>query len=252
MNTPEILEASKNIFRPAVNLFEKTIYLLESKFDKPIFTEDSTTARRMWKHPYIGREQICIIRGVRIVSGFYSCLVLLENGFTQEIAVILRTICDFHHDIIFLLEDYGKTDITPNQKKFVEDCALPVYLDIKIPFKGVTKIAPLNRDKILAAGARILGEIANPTDAKQMMEIDNDVFSRDTPRLYTFAQQMVLLLQRTFNTFSIMYVAFGLNDQAKELLVARKDFEKNTANFGINYDIEGEKALRNIKKGKPI
>lgn len=62
-----------------------------------------------------------VLMSVRIVSGFYASVCLLKNGYTQEAAVITRTIVEFTEKIFYAEEAQVSGKLTKTQKKMQED-----------------------------------------------------------------------------------------------------------------------------------
>jgi len=278
MNEKEIFDLMDSQCYPALKLFEKSVGLIESKFEKPIFVQEENY--KAWTYKEIGREQICIIRSVRIISGLFACLELLKKGFIQEILTLMRTINDFHQDIIFLLENYGE-ELSENQTKLIQDIVSNTFNDRKIPFKGVKSIATISRDKIMASQSRLFNSLINPTDSKKIEEIGSDVLSRyvhgsyecvmemyggqppwskyymegfeENPRIYQGAQQIIIFVSRHFNIMNLQCGSFGLPEQAIILNDKRIEFDNmNYSKFGLKTELDPDKTLRNLKTGKPI
>lgn len=48
-------------------------------------------------------KHFCIIKAVRAVSGLNAAIILAENGFNQEVCVLVRTIIEYTSHIEFIL-----------------------------------------------------------------------------------------------------------------------------------------------------
>jgi hypothetical protein len=278
MEEKEIFEIIDKQCYPALKLFEKTIRFIESKYDKPIFVQEEN--HKAWRYKEIGRENICIIRSVRIISGLFACFELLKKGFVQELLSIMRTINDFQQDIIFLLENY-KNELSKNQNELIQNIITDTFNNRKIPLKGVKSISTISRDKIMASQSRRLNSLINQADSKKIEEIDSDVFSRyvhasyecvmemyggqppfsnyymegllGTPRIYQGAQQIVIFVSRQFNVMNLQCICFGLAEQSIILNGRRKEFDSiNYPKFGLKTELNPEITLRKLKAGKLI
>lgn len=72
-------------------------------------------------------RHFCLLKGTRAVSGLNACVILSAQGFTQEIAVIVRTIVECKASINFVLADADSGSIS----KLANDHVSKFFADYK-------------------------------------------------------------------------------------------------------------------------
>jgi hypothetical protein len=120
---------------------------------------------------------VAFLKSVRMVSGLNACLCMLEDGYYQEIMVVLRTIDDFFSDILFILENSQRGKLNASQKLFIEDFFKEEFVNPDNPLENSERRSTVPRKKIWASVARQIGQFANPSDAQKILQVTNDAFS---------------------------------------------------------------------------
>ena len=92
--------------RTATETLEIAFQAVESLIEKPVFVDNGHNSR--FKYLSESLDAAILQKAARLVSGLNAALVLLENGFIQELGVIFRTLDEFFQDIIFLLSARSK------------------------------------------------------------------------------------------------------------------------------------------------
>jgi len=102
-----------DIYRKSIDHLESIIHAFKRELEEPelvhgVFVHKSPTI----KH-------VCLLKGVRIVSGLNALLVLFQAGYLTEMGVLIRTVGDCMNAIYFLLEHFP--DKTPEVEKYISN-----------------------------------------------------------------------------------------------------------------------------------
>jgi hypothetical protein len=266
------------VVMPFLESIHELVKAIENKFDKPEYIVIKET--KAWRYANPRLEHICIQRLYRIISGLYACANLLRFGQIQEIGVILRTVTEFQQDIVFLLEDYKPGQPNDAQKKFVEEITKEGYVDLTVPFKGATPRETMSRKKIEASVARHYGMGQNPSDYKQITSLENDIlggfvhavypsvmdiyggdfenpqyhpFGILTKRIFsTWSSQIMIYMERLFYKAYLVAHNFGLEKIGLQAISVKESWDIEAAKYGHFLPKDDKKAMRNLKKGKPL
>jgi len=94
------------------------VHAFADNLEQPVFSAEESGFR----YTAPGARHFCLLRCVRIVSGMYASMALCRAGFTQEIAVVLRTALEFCSQIEYVLASLD-SDLHPQGKaaEFVAD-----------------------------------------------------------------------------------------------------------------------------------
>ncbi|MFA7158998.1 MAG: hypothetical protein WC299_06805 [Kiritimatiellia bacterium] len=273
----ELNEYFKRIFDPALEYYTQVIHRVENRFDRPQLVEVNGIPQ--WRYTKLTVEHMCLLRGVRIISAFNSIRSLLNNGYVQEISVLLRTIDEFQEDIVFLIENYSAKELSAQQKKFLEEMGKEEYFDPNHPFATQIIREPPIRKKIKAAGARFLSPVMNPSDSQKISQIGTDCLSGymhgaypqimelyggppptsrfhltgmlGTPRMDVWMRTVAMYLQRTGPTLGFMCHAFEMENEVQCLRHMKNWFVKELQeSLGCDMDYTPEGILKKIKEGK--
>jgi hypothetical protein len=138
----------EKLLRPTLNAANKIMVEIENRFEKPI--QIDLGGHPVWRYKEPKLEHIVIQRLYRQIGGLRSSFLLLVQGQTQEIAVLLRTVNEFQQDVVFLLENYGK-ELSEHQRVFITEVLKEGYVDITLPWLGAMPRATVSRNKVLAS-----------------------------------------------------------------------------------------------------
>jgi hypothetical protein len=141
-----------DVYREAIDRLEKVISVFEDELEKP----ESVHGTFVYKSPTI--KHVCLLKGVRIISGLNALLVLLQAGYVTEMGVLVRTIGDCINDIYFLIENFP--DITPEVEKYLANFFSGSIDEVEI-LQNEKRIYRTKARKIYASRARLLSEHIN-------------------------------------------------------------------------------------------
>lgn len=275
----ELDDYFKRIFDPAVEYYTTVIGHIENRLPKPELIKLSGVDQ--WRFPELTVEHMCLLRGIRIISAFNAIHVLLTAGYVQEISVILRTVDEFHDDIVFLLENYPSDELSPQQQKFMQEMGKEQYHDINRPFATKTKREPPVRKKVRASVSRFLKPVVNTSDSQEISQLSTDSLSGylhgtyphimelyggappsscfhmrgmiGTPRMETWMRFIAVYLQRTGPIIGYMCKALGMEDDFRNLWHMKNWFVKELEeSFDCNLSSTPDEAVERIKRGTPI
>lgn len=216
---------------------------------------------------------IAFLKGVRVVSGLNACLFLLQGGFIQESMVIIRTIDDFLHEMVFILEKAETGQLDDHQNKFKEDFFREEFKNPNNPLLNETRRETVPKKKIWASAARQMGSYLNPSDLQKMFQVNNDALSgyihgayphimemyggrppkfhvtgmKAAPRVRMCISQIELYTHRAIMVFEGFAKTLGSQELLEYLHETREYFEKQT-DYVQPSDLN--KHLRSLKKRK--
>ena len=142
-----------DIYRESIDHLESIIGAFEQELERPELVHGTF----VYKSPTV--KHVCLLKGIRIVSGLNALLVMFRAGYVTEMGVLIRTIGDCINDIYFLLEHYP--DITPEVEKYMSDFFNEDIDEPKIAQDQERKIHRTKARKIYASRARLLSEHIN-------------------------------------------------------------------------------------------
>ncbi|HUW18966.1 MAG TPA: hypothetical protein VMW16_06660 [Sedimentisphaerales bacterium] len=155
--------------RTAIDNLEKVIGVFEQELEKPVLIHGAFIYNRpMVKH-------VCLLKGVRIVSGLNALMVLFEAGYVTEMGVVMRTISDCINAIYFLLENFPQT--TPEVEQYVSNFFSEVLDEPEIAPSLGKKRYRTKVKKIHASRARLLSEHVNFAVGRDMVYQNYSAYS---------------------------------------------------------------------------
>jgi hypothetical protein len=257
---------------PVLGSCEKAAIAFEDKFGRPRLYQKDNGPK--WVYDENKLEHVCIFRVVRIISAFRACFLLLDRGYLQEIAVLLRTIVAFQAEIVFLIEGYRTGNVSDNQKRFVTECFKEHFQDPTDPSEGVQPRDIVPRKKMHAAFARSLSPVANPTGVQKIINMEEDIFNgfvhgtapcalefygfagttfpefpmhgiANEKKTKTWLKQLLIYLHRFANKVSNLCENFGFPEIGHEISMARVNIERYAnMEFSLSFDGPTPKILR--------
>ncbi|MCE5294259.1 MAG: hypothetical protein LLF94_06555 [Chlamydiales bacterium] len=236
---------------------------------KPVFTDISGFKKFRYEEQTV--YHVALLKGVRVVSGLNACLHLLAGGFVQEVMVIVRTLDDFLHEMIFILENGESGALDNQQRKFLEDFFKEEFKNPSNPLLNETRRDTVPKRKIWASVARKMQPIANPSDFQKICQITNDTLSGYVhgayphimemyggnppkyhvegmlvePRIRTCLDQIQLYTQRAITIFEGFAKDLGSKEWSEYLHTTRDYFEKETQYVQPS---DMEKVVRSLKR----
>ena len=259
-----------------ISLFEKclsdlsiVILEIEGYFPSPKYV--NIGGQPQFRYSENSVYHVAFLKAVRMVSGLNACLCMLEDGYYQEIMVVLRTIDDFFSDILFILEDSEQGKLNEYQKLFIEDFFKEEFVNPANPIKNSKRRSTVPRRKTWASVARQIGQFANPSDAQKILQVTNDAFSGfvhgayphimelyggrpphfhvngvvGSPRIQTCIKQISFYLHHTILAIGILTKSLGLSELSDRIHDIRDYFES-----GIDYKIINDipKNMKELKE----
>jgi hypothetical protein len=98
---------------------ERVTMLLANSLDGPIFYHSGKLSRG-FRYMKPGWRHFCLLKAVRAVSGLNACVRLCSAGFSQEIAVLIRTIAECTTHIDYIVAGLEGEDLAAAQREYVE------------------------------------------------------------------------------------------------------------------------------------
>jgi hypothetical protein len=103
-----------------IQLQEKFLLLFAALLDQPLFYH-SGQFHRGFRFSNPGPKHFCLLKAIRCVSGLNAALVLVRNGYPQELAVLIRTIVECTSYIELILHSLRDGQPGPKEQKFLDD-----------------------------------------------------------------------------------------------------------------------------------
>jgi len=113
------LEAALQNFRSRIAPLERFIELWAASLAEPQFVSYGSDRGFRYQAPDV--RHFCLLKSVRVVSALNASFVLARYGYTQEIAVLVRTLVECTTHIEYVLDPSNSEAHRSEVKKFVED-----------------------------------------------------------------------------------------------------------------------------------
>lgn len=235
-----------------VNLLEKALSQFIGLFEHPEFIEES--GRMCFRYKDINSKLFQVLKCVRIVSGLRASLVLLKEGYVQEVGVLIRIIHEFIHDIEFIQEGHEKGILSKDQQQMID-----LFYSAKMQSTGdllssMKKEPTVGRRKVYPTIARDL-KPENPHKIQHTIKAIEEVYSGyvhgsyphvmalyvggpncfyvngmlNTSRISEWIKYLALCVHPAMNSFIGIAQHLNLLDIADELRLQRNKFEQSEA-----------------------
>jgi Family of unknown function (DUF5677) len=112
------IEAALGTLNEALDPHERLIRLFAASLGDPIFHKRED--ERVFRYAEPGVQQFCLLKAIRALSAINASIELARKGYTQEIAVLIRTLVECTTHIEFVLET-GDEEHQAIVKKYVTD-----------------------------------------------------------------------------------------------------------------------------------
>lgn len=229
---------------------DKILHELLKHIEEPVLTKG---LKLRYQNPTSLHLQL--LKGIRIISGLYSLVVLLENGFVQEMGVLIRTLNDFQTEIEFI-HDAHTNKPNEKQKNFVDLFFAKEILSPDLSTEK-EKRPTVSRKHIRAGSVRSLQPLVEENRARRMQEHIDDAFSGyvhgeyphimelyegnfitgkgkfrtkgmlGTPRINEFRWQLASCLMRANATLFLIALALDRKDLIGKIKTIRKEVENS-------------------------
>lgn len=101
---------------------EECFHILEAPVPSPISVKFGEELALRYKNEHHCLELAIVQKLARYIGSSNASLLLLKEGFTQELGGIFRTLDEFHEDMIFLvLPIVSSMEISDTHKKYLEN-----------------------------------------------------------------------------------------------------------------------------------
>jgi len=152
----------------AIDTIEAAVQKLQGRFRPPAMVEVANGVP-MFRHEQYDDLLMSQLKCVRCMSLLRAGMLLLLNGFYQEVGVLCRCLSESVEDVMFLATPLGE-DGRPSkaQAQLVTEFFQEEFEDPSKPLGSQNKRVRVSRDDVLAGIARIDGNPLNPSDGKAL------------------------------------------------------------------------------------
>ena len=241
-----------NAYKEAVGHLERIVGLFEEELENP----ESAHGAFLYRSPTV--KHVCMLKGIRIVSGLNALLVLFEAGYVTEMGVLMRTISDCMNAIYFVLEHFP--ELTPEVEKFVSDFFAEMMDEPEIGPDQSGKVYRTKVKKIHASRARLLSEHINFAVGRDMVYKNYSAYSgyvhaaypnimeiyggerpysfhvqglKGTPRLKEWETILVTFIRSAFLVFGYMAEKYDKAELIHEIRKIMGWFESQMADLDL-------------------
>lgn len=118
--------------KAAITQTQDVVELLERHFPHPEFVKvgENTGFRHRERTDLLLSHLKCI----RAVSSLNACVILLQNGYVQEIGTLCRSIDEFNQDVLFVGTPLGQDGPSEQQKRLVAEFFQEEFDNVDNPF----------------------------------------------------------------------------------------------------------------------
>jgi hypothetical protein len=148
------IEIALQDFEAQLEPLERFIRLFTASLGGP--TLRKTDGERGFRYEAPDVRHFCLLKAVRALSAFYAAIELARKGYTQEIAVLMRTMIECTTHIEFVLEIDDSEEHQSAVRKYVTDFFAD---DRRSPAAEIRK-AQIPQGKVHATLGRSLDKIA--------------------------------------------------------------------------------------------
>lgn len=260
------------VFTKCTNRLARAIRVIEEGLDpKPALIDVS--GQKQFRYEKHTVYHVAFLKGVRVVSGLNACLFLLTGGFIQEAMVLFRTLDDYLHEMLFIIENAESKVLDSRQNKFIEDFFREEFQNPNNPLLNETRRKTVPKRKIWASVARQMGPFVNPSDLQKMFQVTNDALSgyvhgayphtmemysgsppkfhvagvHAKPRIRMCIGQIQIYTQRAITTFESLSKSLGSRELVEYIHKTRDYFEKET---GYIQPSDMKKNVQSLKRRK--
>lgn len=114
-------EAQLKSMRSRVEPLERLVTAFAGSLPQPLLYH-SGQEHYGFRYGKPGAQHFCLLKAVRVVGALNAAIALARGGYTQEIAVLVRTLIEYTTHIEFVLEGLDDTGaLAPDVEKYVQD-----------------------------------------------------------------------------------------------------------------------------------
>ena len=163
------------IYEQTNKFLEDCFHVLEAIIPSPVITEDAGELSLRYEGEHL--EVAIIQKLARYISGLNASLLLLKNGYTQELGALFRTLDEFGEDIVFLSLPIFGEEYTKLHEDFLSSFFQEEFENDKNPIESKQKRPTIRRAKIASAISRSGLSSLNPSDAQNVYRTLSQVYS---------------------------------------------------------------------------
>jgi hypothetical protein len=153
------------IYQQVSDYLEECFHYMEKHTPSPDIVEISGNKCLRYTEQLI--ETAIIQKLARYLSSLNAARLLLDNGYTQEVGVMFRTLDEIGEDIIFLCIPKTEGEFTEIHKRYLEYFYREEFDNPDNAFLSTQNRPTIPRKKIHAVIANIGKENLNPSDNQQ-------------------------------------------------------------------------------------
>jgi hypothetical protein len=145
---------------------------------------------RQFRYENLTESLACYLKGVKAISTLNACVVLLRQGFVQEVGALCRMVDDFCNEIFFLLTPQGDEGFSQDQIKFLENFFQEEFEKPDDPLRSPQKRDTVPVKKIHATFGKLSQGELNPSDAQELLRTVHQAFSGYVHGAYPHIMEM--------------------------------------------------------------
>lgn len=168
---------------------EGSVHRLARHFEPPRFVDVNGFPE--FRHAQRDDLLLSFLKCIRAVSALNASVVLLRNGFVQEVGAQCRCIDEFCEDVLFLATPLGEDGrYSVEQSRLVEEFFQEEFPEDPGPLMQSQPRNRVPRDKVRAGIARIQGMPINPSDTNRLYRVLGRTFSGYVHGAYVHIMEM--------------------------------------------------------------
>jgi hypothetical protein len=148
------IELSLKALQGRVNTLERVVQLIAGTLGEPVLRQINSDRGFRYEKPDI--RHFCVLKAVRVVSALNASIVLAREGYTQEIAVLMRTLVEFATHIEFVLNTEDSEKHRSEVKQYIE----AFFADTRRDAEAEIKKAQVPQGAVHASLGKTLDELA--------------------------------------------------------------------------------------------
>jgi len=227
---------------------------------------------RQFRHETLTESLVCYLKGIKTISTLNACIVLLRQGYAQEVGALCRMADDFCNEIFFLLTPQGDGGSFSNdQIRFLENFFQEEFDKPADPLRSMQKRDPVPVKKIHATFGKLAAGELNPSDAQELLRTTHQAFSGyvhgayphimemcggsppyfhvsgmlGTPRIDEWQEQLVGYVHRLIIASIFVARKLGVTDIEEPMRLLLEEFEKATSTEPV---LKASELLSDYKK----
>jgi hypothetical protein len=122
-------------FQERVAILEKVVEIFTTLLPTPTFHTSATDRYFRYDNPDV--RHFCLLKAVRVISALNASFELARKGYTQELAILMRTLAEHTRHIEYVLDQDDSDEHTSNVQKYLQEFFEDTRRDPEIEIKGV-------------------------------------------------------------------------------------------------------------------